>query len=399
MIREQKPLTPSPLLQRHGAVAADGADAAVAGHYGDPLREQRQLARATPEHPVAVDLSHLGVVTVRGADRASWLTTLSSQVLAGLPEGASTELVLLSAQGRMEYAPHVVIGREAVWLIVEPGQAEPLTAFLESMRFMLRVEVADASADYAVVGTRTDPREGLLPVDLEVPGEPGPPIWRDPWPGVVEGGTSYSSAPDHPGARRSWYEAVVPREALTRLPAQWAGLWAAEALRIEEWRPRALLEADEKAIPHELDLMRTAVHLAKGCYKGQETVARVHNLGHPPRRLVFLDIDGSEHTLPTVGSQIFAEGGNRPVGRVTSVALHHEAGPIGLGVIKRSVDPAASLRIVDRVEMSNQASSDQAEGTGQDESVAVEYAAAQTVIVDPEAGQVAGRRRREDFFR
>ena len=69
----------------------------------------------------------------------------------------------------------------------------------------------------------------------------------------------------------------------------------------------------------------------RGCYKGQETVARVHNLGRPPRRLVFLDIDGSEHTLPAVGSELFVEGKARPVGRITSVALHHEAGPIALG--------------------------------------------------------------------
>ncbi|MEV8164360.1 folate-binding protein [Rothia kristinae] len=389
----------SPLLDRHGAVPAEAPDQAVPAHYGDPLREQRRLARSTPASPVLVDSSHLGVVEVTGQDRASWLTTLSSQVLTGLPAGSSAELALLSAQGRLEYVPHAIIGEDRILLIVEPGQEQPLTAFLDSMRFMLRVQVRAAAADWAVVGLRVDPRDAaVLAPFLARAGESRLPlVWRDPWPGVVPGGTSYAAVAEHPGAQRTWYEALVPRERLPELaglaeadpaPLGWAGLWAAEALRIEEWRPRAAREIDERAIPHELDLMRTAVHLAKGCYKGQETVARVHNLGHPPRRLAFLDLDGSEHTLPALGSPVYAEGGTRAVGRVTSAALHHEAGPIALAVLKRSVDPAAALRVVDPGQ------------PGEDgEPAETVYAAAQTVIVDPEAGQVAGRRHRADFLR
>lgn len=389
----------SPLLDRHGAVPAEAPDQAVPAHYGDPLREQRRLARSTPASPVLVDSSHLGVVEVTGQDRASWLTTLSSQVLTGLPAGSSAELALLSAQGRLEYVPHAIIGEDRILLIVEPGQEQPLTAFLDSMRFMLRVQVRAAAADWAVVGLRVDPRDAaVLAPFLARAGESGLPlVWRDPWPGVVPGGTSYAAIAEHPGAQRTWYEALVPRERLPELaglaeadpaPLGWAGLWAAEALRIEEWRPRAAREIDERTIPHELDLMRTAVHLAKGCYKGQETVARVHNLGHPPRRLAFLDLDGSEHTLPALGSPVYAEGGTRAVGRVTSAALHHEAGPIALAVLKRSVDPAAALRVVDPGQ------------PGEDgEPAETVYAAAQTVIVDPEAGQVTGRRHRADFLR
>ena len=80
-----------------------------------------------------------------------------------------------------------------------------------------------------------------------------------------------------------------------------AGTWAAEALRIAAWRPRLGFETDHRTIAHEVDWLRTAVHLHKGCYRGQETVARVHNLGRPPRRLVFLHLDGSGHTLPARG--------------------------------------------------------------------------------------------------
>ncbi|MFI7584819.1 YgfZ/GcvT domain-containing protein [Kocuria sp. M1N1S27] len=347
----------SPLLGRPGAVEAEHLDRGVAAHYGDPLREQRSLER-TPG--TVVDLSHKGVVTVTGPDRLSWLTTLSSQVLTGLEPGRGTETLFLSVQGRIETAPHVVDDGGTTWLIVEADEAAPLVAWLEAMRFALRVEVEDRTGQWAVLGAAGP-----------VPGLPAAVGWRDPWPEVAPGGWSYADLDGpHPGEERTWWELLVPRDeldALTRdLPL--AGAWAAEALRIAAWRPRWGAETDERTIPHELDLLRTAVHLAKGCYKGQETVARVHNLGHPPRRLVLLDLDGSEHTLPAAGADVVA--GERPVGRVTSVQLHHEQGPIALAVLKRTVDPAARLVVTDGEER---------------------WAAAQQVVVPPDAGQVVGR--------
>ena len=113
-----------------------------------------------------------------------------------------------------------------------------------------------------------------------------------------------------------------------------AGMWAAEALRVAAWRPRLGFETDQRTLVQEVDWLRTAVHLHKGCYRGQETVARVHNLGRPPRRLVFLHLDGSGHTLPERGAEV--EAGGKVVGRLTSVARHHELGPIALAVIKRN---------------------------------------------------------------
>ncbi|MFB0834074.1 CAF17-like 4Fe-4S cluster assembly/insertion protein YgfZ [Arthrobacter halodurans] len=345
---------PSPLLGRPGAVAGSGMDSGVAAHYGEPLPEQRRLERGL----AVADLSHRGVVTVTGPDRLSWLNTLSSQLLLGLAPGASGEALFLSVQGRIEHDCRVVDDGTTTWLIVESFEAAPLAAWLDSMRFMLRVEVADASADWSVVGSCA-----------EVPALAGRTAWRDPWPGVNEGGYSYSAG-EHPAAGRVWLEYLVPAAELESsvegLPL--AGTMAVEALRIAAWRPRMGAETDDKTIPHELDLLRTAVHLTKGCYKGQETVARVHNLGHPPRRLVFLDLDGSLHTLPEPGSEVRL--GEKAVGRVTSSALHHEAGPVALAVIKRNVDPAATLSVVDGDEL---------------------YAASQQVIVATDAGQVVGR--------
>ena len=349
----------SPLLNRPGAVEASGPDAGVAAHYGRPLPEQRALAAGD----AVVDLSHLGVVTVTGPDRLSWLNTLSSQLVTNLAPMVSTELLLLSVQGRIEYQAKVLDDGERTWLIVEAAQAPGLAAWLESMKFMLRVEVADASARWAVLGSAA-----------QVPAWAQRPRWEDPWPRIGAGGWAYTAVPEaaHPGLERSWHEYLVPAEELEAavdaagLPL--AGTMAAEALRIAAWRPRQAFETDDKTIPHELDLLRTAVHLAKGCYKGQETVARVHNLGHPPRRLAFLQLDGSLHTLPEAGSAVYA--GERLVGRVTSTAQHFEMGAVALAVVKRSTDPGAVLEVRDGEER---------------------YAAAQELIVAPDAGQVVGR--------
>jgi hypothetical protein len=321
--------TPSPLLSHHGAVEGDGRDARVAAHYGDPLREQRLLT----EGLAVVDLSHRGVVTVSGPDRLSWLHSITTQQLTGVSPRHSVESLVLSPKGHIEHDLHLVDDGETTWITTEPGEAPSLVAWLDSMRFMLRVEVRDVTHDWAVVGeptaTESQPGEALA--------------WRDPWPGLVGDTAAYGQVEDHPGAERAWREVLTPRESLVDLVGHrdLAGSWASEALRIAAWRPRLGFETDHRTIPHELDWLRTAVHLHKGCYRGQETVARVHNLGRPPRRLVFLHLDGSGHTLPSVGELITV--GDRQVGHLTSVGRHFEDGPIALALVKRNTPIDAEL--------------------------------------------------------
>jgi tRNA-modifying protein YgfZ len=354
------PVLTSPLLELAGAVDAAVVDptagSGVAAHYGDPMGEQRRLR----DGAALVDLSDRGVVTVTGPDRLSWLHSLTSQHLTDLAPGSAAETLVLSPKGHIEHALHVVDDGERVWITVEPGTAAALTTWLDSMRFMLRVEVADLSEDYAVVACF-----GPLP-DLGVPPVA---LWRDPWPGS-EGGellgdtAAYGPLADHPGAGWSLTEAVLPRPALADLARRddlhWAGTWALEALRVAAWRPRLGAETDHRTIAHEVDWLRAAVHLHKGCYRGQETIARVHNLGRPPRRLVFLHLDGSGHELPGPGAPVRL--GDRTVGHLTSVARHHEDGPIALALVKRNTDPSAGLLV------------------GDDDGV---VSAAQTVIVAP----------------
>ncbi|CAN5216293.1 folate-binding protein YgfZ [soil metagenome] len=345
-------MSTDPFTSRAGAVGSPPQ------HYGNPVGEQRALAAGD----AIVDLSDRDVLSITGDDRLSWLDSLTSQRLIGLAPGVAAETLLLDPSGRVEYAARVLDDGETTWLLMDAGTGAGLLAFLSRMRFMLRVEVADRTGEFATVGTLGAPvaptaeRNGV------------PLVWNDPWRAVVAGGHQYAAADSHPADEWTYAEVLVERDRLDELadvPA--AGTVALEALRIAAWRPRAATEVDATTIPHELDWLRSAVHLTKGCYRGQETVAKVHNLGHPPRRLVLLHLDGSDGVLPGAGDAV--SNGETEVGRVTAAALHHELGPIALAVVKRSTSPDSTLTVT---------SSD-----------GVAIAAAQQVIVPTDAGAEA----------
>ena len=304
----------SPLLTLPGAVPAEGVDEGVAAHYGDLFREQRALADGTG----FVDLSHRGVVTVSGPERLGWLHLLLTQHVQELPPHQATEALILSANGHIEHALYLVDDGETTWAHVEPGTQEALVAYLESMKFFYRVEVADRTEDVAVVH---------LPAG------------------------SIAEVPEGAAVRETPYgrDLFLPRGDLEEFatkagPA--AGLLAYEALRVEQHRPRLGFETDHRTIPHELGWIGSAVHLQKGCYRGQETVARVQNLGKPPRRLVFLHLDGSEVHLPVPGTELrLADDGpdGRKIGFITTSVRHHELGPVALALVKRNVPVDARL--------------------------------------------------------
>ncbi len=299
----------SPLLELPGAVAAEGIDAGVAAHYGSFNREQRTLV----DGEGFVDLSHRDVLRIAGPDRLTWLHSLTTQHLTDLPSGEWTQALVLSPNGHVEHAFAGVDDGEALTVHTEPGSGAGLLEFLQRMVFMMRVEITEVTEEIAVA-------------------------WRP-----------------------KGYD-LVPRERLTTYaeaagPA--CGLWAFEALRIARGEPRFGLDTDHRTIPNEAGWIPSAVHLDKGCYRGQETVARVHTLGRPPRRLTLLHLDGSENRLPERGADL--KHGDKVVGFVGSSARHHELGPIALALVKRNVPLDATL---------------EADG----------LVAAQEVVVDPEIG-------------
>ncbi len=328
--------TPSPLLRLPGAVSGDGIDAPVAAHYGSFNGEQRTLAGGDG----FVDLSHRGVIRVSGPDRLSWLHSLTTQHLEALRPGVPTAALVLSPQGHVEHAMYGVDDGEAFTAHVEPGEAAPLAAWLDRMRFMMRVEVEDLTEDLAVA-------------------------WR-PVSAPDASAAEQRGSGDHIDDRGKYD--VFPRAELEKYadaagPA--CGMWAFEALRIARGEPRFGQDTDHRTIPNEVGWIPSAVHLDKGCYRGQETVARVHTLGRPPRRLTLLHLDGSDNRLPTRGAPVLYSRSSseeaREVGFVGSSARHHEYGPIALALLKRNVPVDAEL---------------DADG----------LPAAQEIVVDPEVG-------------
>ena len=273
-----------------------GPDTGAPWHYGEPYAEQRALEAGR----ALVDLSHRPVIAVSGPDRLTWLHSLTSQHLTALPPHTWTQALILSPHGHVEHHLTLVDDGATVLAHVEPGTAGTLLEYLTTMVFWSQVAVTEVTADWAVV--RDSDGDRLVPrAELE---------------------SMLDSAPSL------------------------AGLWAAEALRVAARVPRLGFETDHRTIPAEVGWIGAAVHLDKGCYRGQETVARVHNLGRPPRRMVLLHLDGSDASLPAHGDPVVvaSEGvDSRPVGFVGTAARHYELGPIALALVKHSVPTDAVL--------------------------------------------------------
>jgi folate-binding Fe-S cluster repair protein YgfZ len=313
----------SPLLAFSGAVAADGADTGVARHYGDPFAEQRALA----DGRAVTDLSHRGVVRITGADRLRLVHVGTTWSLRSLAPGESVEALMLSPQGWIEHELHLVDDGRATWATVEPRGVAGLLGRLRRAATDRDVIVEDMSDLVAVLGERAS-----SPVASDVVA-----VWDDPWPSVVPGSESLAvvTGSEHPGTGRRWREVLVPRRELTERVGgrPLAGSWAGEALRIEAWRPRADTEAGDHVFARELDWQRTAVH--------RDPAGPVPGRGR--RRLVMLHLDGSGSELPAVAAEVLH--GTCGVGRVTSVVLHWELGPVALALVRGSTPPEAVLRV------------------------------------------------------
>lgn len=304
----------------------------VKAHFGNPMIEQRSLYEG---NSVCL-MDPAGIISVAGVDRLNWLHSLLSQNLKNLTPGESAEALLLDPQGHIEQQIKIIDDGETSWLLVNQDNTQSLFDWLTKMVFRMKVEIQNQSNEFVVVGS-VKPRP-----ELSYSSNTHPLIWKDQWPGVTPGGYRYSTR----AVTYSWFEHLVEASKVDSVLSNdtLAGTMAADALRVAAGRPRQS-EIDEKSLPHELDLLATAVHLSKGCYRGQESVAKVHNLGHPPRRLTFLHLDGSEHSLPDVGDEIRVSGTEKVVGKITSAAQHFEMGPIALAVISRSVAEDSALEV------------------------------------------------------
>ncbi len=281
----------------------DGPDKGAVWHFGEPVKEQRALEAGN----AWADLSHLNIVAVTGDDRLKWLHDLTTQFVSDLQPGVWMPSMILDAQGHVEFQFNLVDDGTTTYLVLDPGYVEKLVEYLTKMKFMLRVDVRDASSEYVVLRA----------------------------PGIADaiGGPF----------------ALVPRNEVEQMKETFGGVatqvgtWALDAERVAKGRPRIGFETDHKSIPNELGVLNTAVHMKKGCYRGQETVAKIFNLGNPPRRLVMLHLDGSDVGFPAAGTKVENDG--VVVGFVGTVARHHELGTIALAIVKRNTPTDATLTI------------------------------------------------------
>lgn len=280
-----------------------GPDAGAIWHFGEPSKEQRVLE----EGLAWADLSHHEIISISGEDRLTWLHSLTTQFLENLTANTWISALILDPQGHIEHQFNLVDDGTTTWLTLDTGRAAALLLHLQKMKFMMRVDIRDVSDEYAL---------------LRLPGE------------TDDLGGPYS---------------IVPRSELT----QWrnrlnesaiqVGTWAMDAARVAARRPRIGFETDHRSIPNELGLLNKSVHMNKGCYRGQETVAKVANLGAPPRRLVMLHLDGSVVNIPNVGADVENDGVK--VGFVGTIARHYELGTIALAVVKRNTPLDATLMV------------------------------------------------------
>jgi tRNA-modifying protein YgfZ len=278
-----------------------GPDQGAIWHLGEPNKEQKELVSGNGW----ADLSHRAVISISGKDRLTWLHALTTQHLEKLTPGDWQEALILDAQGHIVEQLFLVDNGSTTWIHTEAQRVEPLIEYLEKMKFMLDVQVKDQSNNYAVLRA--------------------------------------AGAADNLGGPY----ALVPRGELSDTVSAFnkthtqVGIWALEALRVAQGRARLLFEVDHKSIPNELGFLNKAVHMQKGCYRGQETVAKVFNLGQPPRKLVLLHLDGSMVELPEHGTKITLD--DKEIGYIGTVARHYELGPIALGVIKRNTPQQVQL--------------------------------------------------------
>jgi tRNA-modifying protein YgfZ len=278
-----------------------GLDKGAIWHFGEPNNEQKALAKGAGW----ADLSHRGVISITGKDRLTWLHALTTQHLEKLEVATWVEALILDTQGHVIDQLFLVDDGQSTWIHLEKVRVAPVIEYLNKMKFMLAVEVKDESDNYSVLRA----------------------------PGMADAiGGPYALVPRN--------ELKETTNAFNKSHTQ-VGIWALEAERVAAGRARLLFEVDHKSIPNELGFLNKAVHMNKGCYRGQETVAKVFNLGQPPRRLVLLHLDGSMVAMPEHGAKVFLD--DKEVGFIGSLARHYELGPIALAVVKRNVALDATL--------------------------------------------------------
>ncbi|MGL6237034.1 MAG: YgfZ/GcvT domain-containing protein [Segniliparus sp.] len=285
-------------------------DQGVPWHYGDPLGEQR----AAEQGRAIADRSNLDVLKLTGPERLTWLNKVVTQKVDELPAASQAQALILDAHGRVEHHMRLFeTGEDTTWVVTEPGKGEALLGYLAKMVFWAEV-VPEAAPDRRVITT-------------------------------FEQGKCFDDVHSAESFEKTW-GALTGAQGFRPV-----GTWAVEALRVAALEPRLGLDTDERTLPHEARWVNPrgaelgewkAVHLEKGCYRGQETVSKIANVGRAPRQLALVHLDGDDAVDLRPGEAVVDEHG-ASVGRLGTTASHYELGAIALALVKRGLDPARPL--------------------------------------------------------
>jgi len=288
--------------------------------YGDVTGEYFALREAA----AVVRPAH-EIVWVRGPDAISFLDGLLSQDIAGISEGGVARSFLLTPRGKLASLLWALRGTDEVGLVADPGGADALTEALTKFRFRVDVTIERGAATAEVWGAAS---ESAL-------GGSGPSVgWGLGGDGLV------AALPLGPLPRYLVSEAIATR--LVDDGVRRAGVVAATTVRIEAGEPWMGVDVDGGTIPQETGLVDGAVSFTKGCYLGQELVARIDSRGRVNRHLRGVVL--GEDVIPPVGAEVMV--GDLVAGTLTSVgeSLTLRA-PIGMALLRREAGPGDEVQI------------------------------------------------------
>lgn len=275
-----------------------------------------------------------GLIVVQGTDAAEYLQGQLTNDIEAIPVGGGSYSALLDRKGRMQSDMRVLrLATDEIWIDVEPEAVGAVDRHLTMYSVGREVAVTDQSSSwstYVLAGPAIGELTGLAPLALE----------HDHAEVALDGNQARSVRTGHgldligPRAGAEGLEAALIVRGLA--PVDEAAL---EILRVESGRPRFGREMTNETIPQEAGINERAVSFTKGCYIGQETVARLHYKGKPNRHLRGLALDEPV----TAGSPV--TNSDRELGRVGTAVLSPAHGPIALAILRREVEPGDTVVI------------------------------------------------------
>lgn len=332
-----------PLHSRHlqlGAAFEERAGFVVPVRYRDPAAELASLRAGA----ALVDRSDRGRVRVTGSERASFLQGQLSNDVLKTGAGHGCHATLLTRTGKLVSDLHLWCGADEHWLDTEPERTDATRETLDRFLISEDAELTDVTAEWvhlAVAG----PGAGVV-VEKALGGEAAA-LAPLAWTALADGG--------HVARRRAAGEDLFEVwVAVDRAGGLWDRLAAAGAAPLgrEAWDVATLeagearwgVDVDDSNLPLEANL-NDAISYTKGCYVGQEVIAKATHLGRIGKRLVGLSI--ADGTVPESGTAIEVDGEGEAVGRVTRAALSPTLGrPVALGYLKwKYVEPGTALTL------------------------------------------------------